>query len=105
MPPIFSRSLPRWGLALAFIAAASIPALAQQTVDAPGTPAPSAFGPLPPPDPALDNRDLQAQYLFYRPADALRHDNDPLVATVEGRNIYLSDVGDALQELPADQRS
>ena len=104
MPP-FNRNLAQWALALAIIAAPCIPALGQQPDDMTQTPAPSAFGPVPSPDPMLDNRDARAQYLFYKPGEALRHDDDPLVATVEGRNIYLSDVGDALQELPPDQRN
>lgn len=41
---------------------------------------------------------------FYRPADALHDAKDPLVATVEGRNVYLSSVGDAYKELPEAQQ-
>ena len=104
MPSISTWSLAQWALALAIIAAPGVPAFAQQPEHLPAEPTPPVFGPVPAPDPALDNRDAQAQYLFYRPGEALKHDNDPLVATVEGRNIYLSDVGDALQEVPPDQR-
>ena len=44
------------------------------------------------------------RYQFYRPAEALRSANDPLVATLDGRNIYLSAVGDAYAELPDDSK-
>ena len=46
----------------------------------------------------------KSPYRFYRPGDALRSGSDPLVATVGGRNIYLSEVGDAYKQLPDDER-
>ena len=55
-----------------------------------------------PPGPSSDNG--TSGYDFYRPGEALRDAHDPLVATVEGRNIYLSDIGDAYRALPGDTR-
>jgi peptidyl-prolyl cis-trans isomerase C len=55
------------------------------------------------PGPPSDNG--PSGYAFYRPGEALRADtHNPLVATVDGRNIYLSDIGDAYRELPEGTR-
>jgi len=54
--------------------------------------------------PGLSSDNGTSGYAFYRPGEALRDANDPLVATVEGRNIYLSDIGEAYRALPGDAR-
>ena len=59
-------------------------------------------GAMPGAGPDSDNPLSRQQ--FYRPADALHDAKDPLVATVEGRNVYLSSVGDAFKELPLGQQ-
>ncbi len=51
-----------------------------------------------------DSETDKSPYRFYRPGDALRSGSDPLIATVGGRNIYLSEVGDAYKQLPDDSR-
>jgi peptidyl-prolyl cis-trans isomerase C len=45
-----------------------------------------------------------SRYHLYQPGDALRDAKDQIVATVEGRNIYLSSVGDVFRELPEAQQ-
>ena len=45
-----------------------------------------------------------SRYQLYQPGDALRDAKDQIVATVEGRNVYLSSVGDAFRELPEAQQ-
>ncbi len=45
-----------------------------------------------------------SRYRLYQPGDALRDAKDQIVATVEGRNVYLSSVGDAFRELPDAQQ-
>lgn len=56
------------------------------------------------PLPAVPSDNDASGYDFYRPGEALRDTRDPLVATVEGRNIYLSDIGDAYRALPGESR-
>jgi peptidyl-prolyl cis-trans isomerase C len=63
---------------------------------------PSGTGAMP--DAATGSGNPSLQYQFYRPADAVHDAKDSLVATVEGRNVYLSSVGDAFKELPAAQQ-
>jgi len=55
------------------------------------------------PDPGSDSGN-PSHNQFYRPGDALHDAKDPVAATVEGRNVYLSSVGDAFRELPAAQQ-
>jgi peptidyl-prolyl cis-trans isomerase C len=57
------------------------------------------------PDPGSDSGNpLLSHNRFYRPGDALNDAKDSVAATVEGRNVYLSSVGDAFRELPAAQQ-
>jgi peptidyl-prolyl cis-trans isomerase C len=63
---------------------------------------PSGTGALP--DAGYDSGNTLLRYQYYRPAEVLHDATDPLVATVEGRNVYLSSVGDAFKELPAAQQ-
>ncbi|HME20162.1 MAG TPA: peptidylprolyl isomerase [Acetobacteraceae bacterium] len=79
----------------------------------PGSPAPDAgalglgsnlsgSGAMPGAGPDGDNPLLRNQ--FYRPGDALHDAKDPIVATIEGRDVHLSSVGDAFRELPEAQQ-
>ncbi len=87
--------------ALAFSAVVSaIPARAGQPDPAADRSDGSAGNLLP--GPASDNR--TSGYAFYQPGEALRDAHDPLVATVDGHNIYLSEIGDAYRELPGGTR-
>jgi peptidyl-prolyl cis-trans isomerase C len=52
------------------------------------------------PDAGSDFDNPLSRYHHYQPGDALRDSKDQIVATVEGRNVYLSSVGDAFRELP-----
>lgn len=101
-----SRPLPPRSAALilaAFVVSVALPTLAAQ----PETPAPVQGLLANQPGSSTDVPGTQSapaasgsHYQFYRPADALRDAADPLVATLDGRDIYLSAVGDAYNDLP-----